>query len=95
MKKNVSLRKMVDLNRKPSYYLQKETLLIFLYRATSQRSIAGATVLTAPRATSAARQGRLPDHLHGHTPDRQQDLGPGRAQSPCHAHGQGNCCYRF
>lgn len=86
---------MIDLDRKPSYYLQKKTLFTFLYRATSQRSIVGATVLTAPRATSAARQGRLPDHLRGHTPDRQQDLGPDRAQSPCHAHGQGNCCYRF
>lgn len=86
---------MVDLNPKATYYLQKETLFIFLYRATSQRSIAGVTVLTALRATSAARQGRLPDHLRGHTPDRQQDLGPGRAQSPCRAHGQGNCYYRF
>lgn len=87
---------MVDLNRKPSYYLKKKnTLFIFLYRATSQRSIVGATVLTALRATSAARQGRLPDHLRGHTPDRQQDLGPDRAQSPCHAHGRGNCCYWF
>jgi len=86
---------LISIKNQPIICKRKKTLFTFLYRATSQRSIAGATVLTALRATSAARQGRLPDHLRGHTPDRQQDLGPGRAQSPCHAHGQGNCCYRF